>query len=54
MVTKISFVKFVQTICLDYGSIGIRSNGVNADRIKSGLMTEKMIKKRAKSKISKH
>ena len=28
-------------------SIGIRSNGVNADRIKSGLMTGKMIKTRA-------
>ena len=33
-----------------YGSIGIRSNGVNADRIKSGLMTGKMIKTRAKAR----
>ena len=32
------------------GLIGIRSNGVNADRIKSGLMTEKMIKTRAKAR----
>ena len=35
---------------VDYGSIGIRSNGVNADRIKSGLMTGKMIKTRAKAR----
>ena len=35
---------------VDYGSYGIRSNGVNADRIKSGLMTGKMIKTRAKAR----
>ena len=32
---------------LDYGAEGIRSNGVNADRIRSGLLTDDMIAKRS-------
>jgi rhamnose utilization protein RhaD (predicted bifunctional aldolase and dehydrogenase)/NAD(P)-dependent dehydrogenase (short-subunit alcohol dehydrogenase family) len=32
---------------LDYGADGIRANGVNADRIRSGLLTEDMIRSRA-------
>ena len=32
---------------LEYGSVGIRSNAVNADRIRSGLMTDAMIEERA-------
>jgi NAD(P)-dependent dehydrogenase (short-subunit alcohol dehydrogenase family) len=32
---------------LDYGGDGIRSNAVNADRIRSGLMTDDMIATRA-------
>ena len=35
---------------VDYGSLGIRSNGVNADRIRSGLLNNKMIKNRAKAR----
>jgi enoyl-[acyl-carrier-protein] reductase (NADH) len=35
---------------LDYGKEGIRSNGVNADRIRSGLLTDAMIKDRAKAR----
>jgi len=35
---------------IDYGSYGIRSNGVNADRIRSGLLNDKMIKNRAKAR----
>ena len=35
---------------LDYGNLGIRSNGVNADRIRSGLLNENMIKNRAKAR----
>merc|ERR1711964_649143 len=39
------------SLCKQYaGSYGIRSNGVNADRIRSGLMTNKMIKNRAKAR----
>ena len=32
---------------LEYGKYNIRFNGINADRIKSGLLTEKMILKRS-------
>ena len=35
---------------VDYGSLGIRSNGVNADRIRSGLLNDGMIKSRAKAR----
>jgi rhamnose utilization protein RhaD (predicted bifunctional aldolase and dehydrogenase)/NAD(P)-dependent dehydrogenase (short-subunit alcohol dehydrogenase family) len=35
---------------LDYGSDGIRANAVNADRIRSGLLTEEMIRSRAASR----
>jgi NAD(P)-dependent dehydrogenase (short-subunit alcohol dehydrogenase family) len=35
---------------LDYGSDGIRSNGVNADRVRSGLLTGEMIAARAKAR----
>jgi rhamnose utilization protein RhaD (predicted bifunctional aldolase and dehydrogenase)/NAD(P)-dependent dehydrogenase (short-subunit alcohol dehydrogenase family) len=35
---------------LDYGGDGIRANAVNADRIRSGLLTEAMIKSRAASR----
>jgi NAD(P)-dependent dehydrogenase (short-subunit alcohol dehydrogenase family) len=35
---------------LDYGAEGIRSNGVNADRVRSGLLTDTMIKDRAKAR----
>src|SRR5665809_132996 len=34
----------------DYGVDGIRSNGVNADRIRSGLLTNEMIAARAKAR----
>ena len=35
---------------LDYGEDGIRSNGVNADRIRSGLLTDEMIAARSKAR----
>lgn len=35
---------------LDYGSDGIRSNAVNADRIRSGLLTDDMIAQRSKAR----
>ncbi len=35
---------------VDYGSDGIRSNGVNADRIRSGLLTDGFIKERSKAR----
>ncbi|MPZ56789.1 MAG: bifunctional aldolase/short-chain dehydrogenase [Rhizobiales bacterium] len=35
---------------LDYGADGIRANAVNADRIRSGLLTDGFIKERAKAR----
>ncbi|MCT8998586.1 bifunctional aldolase/short-chain dehydrogenase [Chelativorans intermedius] len=35
---------------LDYGAEGIRSNAVNADRIRSGLLTDEMIASRARAR----
>ena len=32
---------------LDYGSAGIRSNAVNADRIRSGILTDAMVRERS-------
>jgi len=40
---------------VDYGAAGIRSNAVNADRIRSGLLTDQMVKARsAARKVSEH
>lgn len=35
---------------LEYGDAGIRSNAVNADRIRSGLLTDEMVDARAKAR----
>jgi len=35
---------------LEYGKDGIRSNAVNADRIRSGLLTDQMIESRSKAR----
>jgi enoyl-[acyl-carrier-protein] reductase (NADH) len=35
---------------IEYGKYGIRANGVNADRIRSGLVTNEMISSRAKAR----
>ncbi|MGO9006947.1 MAG: bifunctional aldolase/short-chain dehydrogenase [Beijerinckiaceae bacterium] len=35
---------------LEYGAFGIRSNAVNADRIRSGLLTDEMIANRSKAR----
>ncbi len=47
---KSALLSLCKQYAVDYGSCGIRSNGVNADRIRSGLMTDKMIKNRAKAR----
>ena len=47
---KSALLSLCKQYAIDYGSYGIRSNGVNADRIRSGLMTDKMIKTRAKAR----
>lgn len=47
---KSALLSLCKQYAVDYGSYGIRSNGVNADRIRSGLMTDKMIKTRARAR----
>ncbi len=47
---KAALLSLCKQYALDYGAYGIRSNGVNADRIKSGLMNNKMIKARAQAR----
>ena len=47
---KSALLSLCKQYAVDYGSYGIRSNGVNADRIRSGLLSSKMIKSRAKAR----
>ena len=35
---------------IDYGAAGIRSNAVNADRIRSGIVTDDFIRERARAR----
>jgi NAD(P)-dependent dehydrogenase (short-subunit alcohol dehydrogenase family) len=44
---KAATLFLVRQYALDYGSDGIRANAVNADRIRSGLLTDDFIKERA-------
>jgi rhamnose utilization protein RhaD (predicted bifunctional aldolase and dehydrogenase)/NAD(P)-dependent dehydrogenase (short-subunit alcohol dehydrogenase family) len=47
---KAATMLLMRQYALDYGSDGIRSNGVNADRVRSGLLTDAMIKDRARAR----
>ena len=47
---KSALLSLCKQYAVDYGALGIRSNGVNADRIRSGLLNNKMIKNRAKAR----
>ncbi|WP_029584087.1 bifunctional aldolase/short-chain dehydrogenase [Bradyrhizobium sp. URHD0069] len=47
---KAATLFLVRQYALDYGSEGIRANAVNADRIRSGLLTEAMIASRSTSR----
>jgi len=47
---KAATLFLVRQYALDYGSEGIRANAVNADRIRSGLLTEEMIASRSKAR----
>ena len=47
---KAALLNLCKQYAVDYGSYGIRSNGINADRIRSGLLNDKMIKSRAKAR----
>jgi rhamnose utilization protein RhaD (predicted bifunctional aldolase and dehydrogenase)/NAD(P)-dependent dehydrogenase (short-subunit alcohol dehydrogenase family) len=45
---KAATLFLVRQYALDYGSEGIRANAINADRIRSGLLTEEMIAQRSR------
>jgi rhamnose utilization protein RhaD (predicted bifunctional aldolase and dehydrogenase)/NAD(P)-dependent dehydrogenase (short-subunit alcohol dehydrogenase family) len=47
---KAATLFLVRQYAVDYGADGIRANGVNADRIRSGLLTDDFIKERAKAR----
>jgi len=47
---KAATLFLVRQYAVDYGADGIRSNGVNADRIRSGILTDEMIASRSKAR----
>ncbi|MBV8512493.1 MAG: SDR family oxidoreductase, partial [Xanthobacteraceae bacterium] len=47
---KAATLLLMRQYALDYGPQGIRANAVNADRIRSGLLTDDMIAARSKSR----
>jgi len=47
---KAATLFLMRQYAIDYGADGIRSNAVNADRIRSGLLTPQMIASRAKAR----
>jgi NAD(P)-dependent dehydrogenase (short-subunit alcohol dehydrogenase family) len=47
---KAATLALVRQYALDYGADGIRANAVNADRIRSGLLTQELIAARAKAR----
>jgi len=47
---KAATLALMRQYAIDYGSAGIRANGVNADRIRTGLLTDEMVASRAKAR----
>ena len=47
---KAATMALMRQYAVEFGGDGIRSNAVNADRIKSGLLTDAMVKSRAKAR----
>jgi rhamnose utilization protein RhaD (predicted bifunctional aldolase and dehydrogenase)/NAD(P)-dependent dehydrogenase (short-subunit alcohol dehydrogenase family) len=47
---KAATLALMRQYALEYGSIGIRANAVNADRIRGGLLTPEMIAARSKAR----
>ena len=47
---KAATLFLVRQLALDHGADGIRANGVNADRIRSGLLTDDFIEERAEAR----
>ena len=52
---KATTLFLLRQYAVDYGKDGIRSNGVNADRVRTGLLTDDMVKSRSKARgLSEH
>jgi rhamnose utilization protein RhaD (predicted bifunctional aldolase and dehydrogenase)/NAD(P)-dependent dehydrogenase (short-subunit alcohol dehydrogenase family) len=47
---KASTLFLLRQYAVDYGSVGIRANGINADRVRTGLLTDAMIASRSKAR----
>ncbi len=47
---KAALLFLVRQYALDHGGDGIRSNGVNADRVRTGLLTDDMVKSRSSAR----
>ena len=47
---KAATLFLVRQYALDYGADGIRANAVNADRVRSGLLSDDLIRQRAKAR----
>ncbi len=47
---KSTLLYLMKQYALEYSKFGIRFNGINADRIRSGLLTKNLISRRAKSR----
>ncbi len=47
---KAATLALMRQYAVDYGQDGITSNAVNADRIRSGLLTDEMVKSRSKAR----
>ena len=47
---KAAAMALMRQYAVDYGIDGITSNAVNADRIRSGLLTDDMVQKRSKAR----
>jgi NAD(P)-dependent dehydrogenase (short-subunit alcohol dehydrogenase family) len=47
---KAATLALMRKYAIDYGSAGIRANGVNADRIRTGLLSDSMVAARAKAR----
>jgi len=47
---KASTLFLLRQYAVDHGKEGIRSNGINADRIRTGLLTDRMIRERSRAR----
>jgi len=47
---KAATIAMMRQYAIDYGAEGVRANAVNADRIRTGLMTDEMIAARSKAR----